>query len=365
MTRHQTAGPRKDTKTGTWFFVADVGGRDGKRHQAYRRGFRTKAEASAALDKLRGDSREGTFVAPTRGTFGDFLTAEWLPTEKRKLAASTWESYERNCRVHIVPALGRVQLQSLDAGMLNRFYGDLLATGRQRGSQSPGLKARTVRYIGTILHAALDDAVRWRLIPLNPADQADPPAASEAKAPEMKVWTGEQVRRFLALCEGDRYYWPWLFLATTGCRRGEALGLRWADLGDGTASICQEVIPLTKASGVGRESRIVPRTKGGRPRVIELDAATVAALRSWRAHQAQERLLMGAGYSDHGLIFCRPDGMPYHPEQFSKTFDRRVRQDAFADLPVIRLHDYADLRVMPTSVGKPLQDGANGLVMSA
>ena len=48
---------------------------------------------------------------------------------------------------------------------------------------------------------------------------------------------------------------------------------------------------------------------------------------------------MGDAYLDLDLIFPRPDGRPYHPEAFSKTFDQRVRQPAFADLPVIRLHD--------------------------
>lgn len=38
-------------------------------------------------------------------------------------------------------------------------------------------------------------------------------------------------------------------------------------------------------------------------------------------------------------MFCWPDGRPYHPEAFSKSFDRKIRQPAFADLPVIRLHD--------------------------
>jgi len=73
--------------------------------------------------------------------------------------------------------------------------------------------------------------------------------------------------------------------------------------------------------------------------VIELDASTVSALRSWRARQAEERLLMGAGYQDHDLIFCRPDGLPYHPEAFSKTFERRLRQPRYGELPTIRLHD--------------------------
>jgi integrase len=141
----------------------------------------------------------------------------------------------------------------------------------------------------------------------------------------MRTWTGPQVRRFLALAEGDRYHPALAFLALTGCRRGGVLGLRWADvdLDRATAAIRQTVIPLTKPGGKGREGRIIPRTKTDRARVIELDAATVAMLKTW----------------NHGLIFCRPDGRPYHPEAFSKTFDRRFGQPSFAVLPRIRLHD--------------------------
>jgi len=194
--------------------------------------------------------------------------------------------------------------------------------------------------VHTIIHAALDDAVRWRRVSLNAADQATPPSAKSAKAPEMNVWSGPQLASFLARCEGDRYYHPWMFLATTGCRRGEALGLRWRDLDlrASTASIRQQVVPLTKASGRGREGRIVARTKGGDARVIELDARTVDVLRSWRKRQAREKL-RAETYEDNDLVFPRADGKPFHPEAFSKTFDRRVRQEAFADVPVIRLHD--------------------------
>jgi integrase len=342
MNRSQTAAPRKDPKTGKWFFVVDVGIKpDGKRQQAKRRGFRTKAKAQEALDNLRGDRREGTFVAPAKQAFGDFLTDEWLPVVKRTRAQSTYEDYERKLRNHVIPALGRIQLQTVDATMLNKLFNDMLTNGRKRGRQSPGLKPRTVRYTATIIHAALDDAVRWRRIRMNPADQADPPSSSESRAPEMKVWSELQLRRFLALCEGDRSYYPWFFLATTGCRRGEALGLRWQDidLEGRLASIRQECIPLTKPAGKGREGRIIPRTKGDKPRVIELDSPTVAMLRIWRARQAEERLLIGAGYKDNDLVFSKPDGQWYFPEQFSKTFDRRIRQPKFDELPTIRLHD--------------------------
>ena len=341
MRRSATAAPRK-AANGTWFFNVDIGvGPDGRRRRAHRRGFPTRKAAQEELDRLRHSVTTATYVAPKRQTLGEYLTDDWLPAVRHNLARSTWESYDRNIRNHVVRGLGALQLQQLDGAVLNRFYATLLESGRMRGAQSPGLKPRTVRYIHTIVHAALDDAVRWRRLVVNPATQATPPSAALAKAPEMRVWTGSQVRRFLELCEGDRYRWPWLFLATTGCRRGEALGLRWSDVDfdRSLAMIRQEVIPLTKPAGIGREGVIVPRTKTGKPRVIELDAPTVAALRSWKARQAEERLAMGAGYQDLDLVFPRPDGRPFHPEAFSKTFDRRLRQAAFAVLPRIRVHD--------------------------
>ena len=338
----RAATPQKDAGSGTWWFIVELPpSADGRRRQAKRRGFRTKADAQAALDELRVNGRHGTYVAPARQTFGQFLEQEWLPAIRRELAESTWESYERNVRHHVVPTLGALRLQAIDGSILNRLYASLLTSGRIRGKQSAGLKPRTVRYIHTIIHAALDDAVRWRRVPVNAADQATPPSVKLSKAPEMNVWSGAELARFLELTDGDRYHYPWMFLALSGCRRGEVLGLRWRDLDlpAATASIRQQVIPLNKPSGTGREARIVDRTKGGEPRVIELDKRTVSMLRSWRKRQAAEQLSVGEVYVEHGLVFPRVDGRPQFPETFSKTFDRRLRQPAFADLPTIRLHD--------------------------
>jgi integrase len=322
--------------------VVDVSdGPDGQRRQTKRRGFKTRRAAQEELDRVRRSLGTSAYVAPTRQSLAEYLADDWLPAVRHTLADSTWESYARNVRLHVVPRLGGVRLQQVDGGMLNRLYADLLDEGRLLGRQSPGLKPRTVRYIHTILSAAFDDAVRWQRLVLNPARRATPPSASRAKAPEMRTWSGRQLARFLELCEGDRYYFPFHFLAHTGCRRGEALGLRWRDIdwGRNVVAIRQTVVPLSKTSGTGREGRILPRTKGNKATVIRMDKATVAVLKTWRARQSQERLLVGSGYQDQDLVFCRPDGKPYHPESFSKTFDRRVRQPAFAELPVVRLHD--------------------------
>jgi integrase len=345
--RNSTAAPRRDPKSGTWWFIVDLGpGPNGKgewkeRRQAFRRGYATKQAAQEVLNGLRVEATSGTYVAPVNQTVKEFLEEDWLPAARIRLADSTYESYERNVRHHVVPHIGGRKLQSVDGTTLNRLYALLLESGRKRGKQSPGLKPRTVRYIHTIVHSAFGDAVKWRKLTVNPADHAKPPSAKSARAPEMKTWTSTELATFLRRTAGDRYGFAWSFLATTGCRRGEALGLRWSDvdLTKGLASIRQQVVPVPKSSGKGREGRIVPGTKTGHARVIELDSRTVLDLRRWKKLQAKERLAFDDNYEDNKLVFPRWDGRPFHPEFFSKTFDRRLRQKAFEDLPTIRLHD--------------------------
>ena len=66
-----------------------------------------------------------------------------------------------------------------------------------------------------------------------------------------------------------------------------------------------------------------PKTAAG-ARSVELDAGTVAALRDHRKVQLEERLAMGAGFTDHGFVFTLPDGRAYHPERVSTEFSRRI-----------------------------------------
>jgi hypothetical protein len=163
------AGPRKDPTNGTWWFVVDLPpAPDGRRRQAKRRGFKTKAQAQAALDDLRVTARQGTYVPPARQRLGEFLTDDWLPAIKVTIEESTWASYERYLRLHVIPHLGGIRLEAVDAAMLNRLYADLLDHGRLDGKPG-GLSRQSVRYIHTVLGRALSDAVRWGRIVRNPA----------------------------------------------------------------------------------------------------------------------------------------------------------------------------------------------------
>jgi integrase len=70
--------------------------------------------------------------------------------------------------------------------------------------------------------------------------------------------------------------------------------------------------------------------------MIALDRETVAVLRSHRGAQAQEKLLLGPAYEDHGLVICQSNGRPIDPDGFSKKFRQSVQN---LGLPPIRLHD--------------------------
>jgi integrase len=208
----------------SWSVVVDVG-RDpssGKRKQQTKAGFRTQKEAQAWLTEQLGRLDRGEYVKPTRQTYGEFLAA-WLPAIRSTVRPSTWESYERNIRRHLVPRLGHLPLQHLGPEHLNRAYAELLDAGRLDGSG--GLSVRSVAYLHTIVHRSLRDAVKWGKLTRNVADAADPPKGKAGK--EMTTWTAGQLARFLGTLAGDRLETAILLGATTGMRRGEVLGLRW------------------------------------------------------------------------------------------------------------------------------------------
>jgi integrase len=163
-----------------------------------------------------------------------------------------------------------------------------------------------VKNIHGALRPALKDAVRWGYVARNVADAADPP---KVITPEMQVWRPAQLRTFLTHVRGDCLYAAWMLFATTGMRRGEVAGLRWVDV-DLAAG---RVTPRKPRVEVNYKVHVSePKTAKGK-RSLALDPATAAALREHRAHQAEERLIVGPGWQDSGLVFTwggRPPAPP-------------------------------------------------------
>ncbi|MGI8755211.1 MAG: tyrosine-type recombinase/integrase [Acidimicrobiales bacterium] len=384
----------------TWTYYLYVTEGDGSRRQISKGGFTTRRDAEAARAEALAAMNTGTFVRPERLSLRDFLVDEWLPSQRPPtLEESTYRSYARYIDLHVVPYIGAIGLQKVTPMDLNALYRTLLDSGRRPATPparrhdpatidqitrlkadgltwaevaavigesvpelagisrhavaslhrrareakpdktvSPGLKPRTVRYVHTIVHAALKDAMRWNRVVRNVADAADPPSVGSTRRGRPDVWDHDQLRRFLDYVADSRYLPPWLFLATTGCRRGEALGLKWTDvdLDAATAVISRQVTVIDHHLRV----KELPKTKVGH--TIRLDPATIEMLRRARARQNEEKLLVGAGYQDDGYIFTQADGTVLHPDRFSRQFLRKQeahnRDQPEAPLPRLVLH---------------------------
>jgi integrase len=148
----------------------------------------------------------------------------------------------------------------------------------------------------------------------------------------MKVWGVKDLKAFLASEREGPLYALWLTLATTGMRRGEALGLTWDDLDLEAGHLA---ITKTRIMNGYQTLLSTPKTRKGR-RLIALDPVTASILKKERARQIKEHLAKGEPWNETGSVFVREDGEPYHPERVSKLFAQSSKK---AGLPIIRLHD--------------------------
>jgi integrase len=196
-----------------------------------------------------------------------------------------------------------------------------------------------MRRIHATLRSALNSATQRSLIPYNPALHVELERVRYAERP---VWEAHHVAHFLDAIKDDPLM-PMLHLITyRGLRRGEAIGLRWADvdLDDGHLRVRQQIVQL------GHRTLVGPPKSDRSVRTVTLDVATVAVLRLQRRRQAAQRLTAGPDWEDTGLVFTRPDGRALDPGYVTKRFVALAH--ATGNLPGIRLHD---LRHTSASLG--------------
>ncbi|WP_217572433.1 site-specific integrase [Streptomyces sp. GbtcB7] len=203
------------------------------------------------------------------------------------------------------------------------------------------------------LSGALEDAVKEKLIAENwtkqvvlpkyvrPKPLVWTPARIEAwrqtgeKPGKVMVWMPEQTGEFLDAVAEHRLYPMFHLMVFRGLRRGEAVGLPWAetDLAQGTVHISEQLV--ASSYDVWEDT---PKSESGE-RTIKLDSETRKLLELWRERQNRERADWEAhakAWKRTGLVFTWEDGGAYHPEYLSQVFMRLMKK---LNLPPVRLHD--------------------------
>ncbi len=312
---------------GSWRLVFDLE-RDhtGKRRQKVVSFKGNRKSAEAELRRLLSTHENGGFVEPGKLLVKEFLE-QWLADHGTlKVSAKTAERYAEICRQHLIPALGHHKLSKLHALHIQASYTEAINSGRRDGKG--GLSPRTVLQHHRVLRMALQRAVKFELIARNPADAVDAPRFEKKK---MVVLDEAQVATLLNGAQGTSLYVPTLLAATTGMRRGEILALRWSalDLERGTVAVVQSL-----EQRIGGLHFKEPKTERGK-RSITLPSVTIEALRQHKARQARQRLQLGLGRDDNGLVCARYDGEPRSPQSLTREFKGLV---AKLDIPRITFH---------------------------
>jgi integrase len=290
----------------------------------------TRAEAQRKLTALLRDVQQGIPV-PTgpRQTLAQFLE-RWLEdVVKPSVRPSTYTSYEQKVRVHIVPTLGKLPLNQVMPQRIQAFMNE-----KREAGQSP----RSVQYLRAVLRRALGQALKWDLVSRNAATLVDPPHLSRRTLP---VLNAQQSETLMQALDGDRLQPLVTLMVATGLRRGEALGLRWSDIDfdEGTVSVHGQYQRID-----GDWTWVEPKTETS-TRTLALPAFAIAALRTQRTRQLEERLIAGPHWADYDLVFPTATGTPQDGGSVSHQFAKRVRraneiakQEGRDQLPPITLH---------------------------
>jgi integrase len=282
--------------------------------------FATKAEAEKAARAIEArtvlDGRPPVVVSPDALSLARWWD-RWEPG--RQWRPSTRATHAVHWNRYIEPVFGRVPIEQITSADVRKWH---------RRLEQKGLAPRTVSAVHRTMSMSLQGAVEDELIPRNPARAARlrRPTKTDPVALDPKT-----LAAFLGAVETTT---PGLssyarLLASTGLRRGEAVGLTWdrVDLETG------ELIVDRQLDYTAPTLPAWCPTKTGDKRRVPLTADAVELL---RAHKASQPVVA----IKDALVFVRPNGTPWPRSTLADGWRRAA--------------DYL------TKNGTPLPEGARG-----
>lgn len=290
-----------------WQVQLDAGRDESGKRMRISRNFSRKGEASNELTRLLQERVEGSLVKPSPKSFGEFLT-EWLTEHaERNSAPKTAERY-RQLLEYPIDALGEVPLRDLSTLTLSKFYGRLQDG---KGKSGRKLSPRSIKHVHDTIRAALNTALVWRLLKINPAIACKLPRADPTEA---TVVEDAQLEYFISAAAGH----PWMYVllvttSATGMRRGEILALTWPDI-----DLVLNSVEVSKSLEQTKAGLRIKRPKNGKTRRLTLPAVAADVLKQHRKAQQVNREAFGKDYrTDLDLVFATPEGEYLKPNTVS------------------------------------------------
>ena len=294
----------------------------GKRRRIWRTIKTTsKRVARKELTKLLAEIDNGTVATSGHMTAGEWHD-KWLHENVRlRNSPRTAQGYKSHVDIWIKPQFGHVRLDALSPSHVQQLMARIFDKGRS---------ANTANHVFTTLRLSLKDAVRQGMITRNVCDAVDRPKVQQF-APNPPDLRG--IKSILNEAKGTEYEAILDFMVATGCRRGEAVALKWehVDLDKGVVSIVSSAVRVK-----GQGQILNPTKTTSSKRGISLDDSITANLRRHRSNQTEYIMSVADIYAHNDFVFANASGNMIDLDHLSQAFKRIARR---AGCPHSCLHD--------------------------
>lgn len=232
------------------------------------------------------------------------LVEHWLDRElpHQGLKPNTQDLYSGLARKHILGSnLERLKVSSVTPSHLDEFFRNLERSAGQ------SLRRNLYSALSHIFRLALRNA----LIAKSPLELVRRPAQ---KKQEVRFLSQDELTHLMRELEGSRYWKVARLILLTGIRRGEALGLSWADVDFEQSQIhIRHTLDSKGRRGAPKTARSI--------RTLELHKPAVDLLKEVRKTQIQNRLKLGTLFEGCSWdpVFTTDDGKATQPRVFLRA----------------------------------------------
>ena len=292
----------------------------GRRKYIYANDLVTLREKEAQLTK---DQMDGLDIYVSGKATVNFVFDRYMSL-KTNLRQTTQSNYLYMYDRFIRETFGKKKIAEIKYSDVLQFYNYLL--------DKQGLQTNTLESIHTLLHPTFQLAVRDEIVRKNPTDgvMAEVKKSTKQTTGVRHALTIPQQRAFMEHIANHPIYCHWWPLFTvllgTGCRIGEALGLRWEDIDYECRTI--NINHTLVYYPVGEERKSVqhistPKTDAGTRTIPMLDNVKDAFE---MLHEEQKE----SGWSNveidvmSGFIFCNRFGNVPNPQSVNRTIKRII-----------------------------------------
>ncbi len=274
---------------------------------------------------------EGPFrnVRPDKITFASFCT-QYLEIKKTTLSPNTYNFYSKVIEEELLPMFASIKMKDLRTYHIQQFIQYLATEKKRNDGHEGGIAASTIKRYTTVLRSIVTMAYKLEYIEddIGRSRRIEFP---KEETKEVEVFTLEEVGEILKALESE----PWHIRAMievalfTGCRRGEIVGLKWADIDfeNQRLSVKRSIYKLS--DGKAREKE--PKSKCS-IRTISIPERLCKTLTEYRIQQNRHIAYLGDAWKNNDYIFTEEDGYVMNPHTPTKQFTKFLKRHGIRHL---------------------------------